>query len=70
MATITGKITINNVWACTFASDPSVSGGTVAPIGSFGSVNDGTGLWVKTGSRGYGMDDNSKCYRRNNEYSG
>ena len=50
MATITGKITINNVWACTFASDPSVSGGTVAPTGSFGSVNDGTGLWVKTGS--------------------
>lgn len=50
MATINGVQTINDVYALSIATDPSAGGGTVAPIGSFGGVKDGSGFWYKSGA--------------------
>lgn len=49
MATVKGIQTVNGIYVMNILSDPSAGGGTVAPIGSFGGVNDGSGLWYKAG---------------------
>lgn len=43
MATIIGKITINNILYLEVDSKPSTGGGTSAPIGSHANAVDGSG---------------------------
>lgn len=50
MATINGIVTIDDIWAVSLSGDPSISGGTVAPVGTIGGATDGTGVWAKTGA--------------------
>lgn len=50
MATQTGVITIGSIKAIVCDSDPSISSGLSASIGSFASASDGSGLYYKFGS--------------------
>lgn len=50
MAVDLGMITINGVLAISCDTDPSTSGGLVAPKGSFASSVDGSGFYYKSGS--------------------
>lgn len=50
MAVNLGVITINGVLAISCDTDPSISGGLVAPIGSFASAVDGSGFYYKSTS--------------------
>lgn len=47
MAINLGVITINGVLAISCDTDPSISGGLVAPVGSFASAKDGSGFYYK-----------------------
>lgn len=49
MAEIKGQITINEVSIVEISGDPSISGGTVLPIGSL-ALDDTGKLWIKKGS--------------------
>lgn len=49
MAQILGVQTINGIWLIETDTDPSLTGGVAAPIGSFGSANDGSGTFYKSG---------------------
>jgi len=48
MAEILGTQTLNGLVILEVDSDPSLVLGTPAPIGSIASVNDGSGLYLKT----------------------
>jgi hypothetical protein len=48
MAINLGVITINGVLAISCDTDPSISGGLVAPVGSFASAKDGSGFYYKS----------------------
>lgn len=48
MATIKGQQTLNEVLILEVSGDPSISGGTVAPIGSI-ALDDTGKLWIKSG---------------------
>ena len=50
MAQIKGQITIDEVKLLEVTSDPAAGAGTPAPIGSFATINDGTGLYLKFGA--------------------
>ena len=49
MAINLGILTINGVLAISCDTDPSISGGLVAPVGSFASAKDGSGFYYKNG---------------------
>jgi hypothetical protein len=50
MATILGKQTVNNTLILSVSTDPTTSGGTVAPVGSIALAVDGSGTFIKNGS--------------------
>lgn len=50
MANIIGVQTLNKVNILLIDTDPSLGGGVAAPIGSFGSAEDGSGLFFKQGA--------------------
>lgn len=50
MATILGTKLFNGIAALEVDGDPAAGAGTTAPVGSFASANDGSGMYVKTGA--------------------
>lgn len=54
MATKLGQITVNGILVISCDSDPSTGIGLVAPVGSFASTSDGSGLFYKSTSSNTG----------------
>jgi|ERR1700741_268713 len=50
MATILGRITVNNLLIISTDVSPMDGIGAPAPIGSFGSASDGSGIFYKSGA--------------------
>ena len=50
MANIIGTQTLDDVLILSVDANPAPGVGTIAPIGSFATVNDGSGFYLKTGA--------------------
>lgn len=50
MATVSGRLSLNQQSILAVTSDPSASTGTAAKTGSFATITDGSGFYLKTGS--------------------